>query len=107
MPGFILHVGATVLSGHGGQCQPTAPNARVLVSGQPVTTLPAPYLVAGCVLPPPPAANGPCVTALWVVGATPVLAGGLPVLVQSSQAVCVPTGTPVNIVMTQSRVSAL
>ena len=107
MPGFILHAGATVLCAHGGQCQPTAPNPRVLVSGQPVTTLPAPYVVAGCAFPPPPGGNGPCVTAQWVVGSTRVLAGGLPVLLQSSQAVCAPTGTPVNIVLTQTRVSAL
>ncbi len=43
MPGFLLHVGATVLCAHGGQAQPTAPNARVLVSGQPTITMPAPY----------------------------------------------------------------
>ena len=45
-----------------------------------VTTLPAPYVVAGCALPPPPAGNGPCVTAQWVTGATRVLANGVPVL---------------------------
>ena len=106
MPGFILHLGATVLCSHGGQCQPTAPNPRVLVSGQPVTTQPAPYRVAGCAFPPPPAGNGPCVTAQWLVGATRVLAGGLPMLIQSSQAICAPTGTPVNIVTTQTRVTA-
>jgi hypothetical protein len=107
MPGFILHVGATVICSHGGQATPTAPFPRVLVSGQPVTTLPAPYVVAGCALPPPPAANGPCVTAQWVVGATRVLAGGQPVLVQSSQAICAPTGTPVQILVTQTRVTAM
>jgi hypothetical protein len=107
MPGFILHLGATVICSHGGQATPTAPFPRVLVSGQPVTTLPAPYVVAGCALPPPPAANGPCVTAQWVVGATRVLAGGQPVLVQSSQAICAPTGTPVQILVTQTRVTAM
>ena len=107
MPGFILHVDATVICSHGGQATPTAPFPRVLVSGQPVTTLPAPYVVAGCALPPPPAANGPCVTAQWVVGATRVLAGGQPVLVQSSQAICAPTGTPVQILVTQTRVTAM
>ncbi|MGA8052822.1 MAG: hypothetical protein WCA12_03010 [Burkholderiales bacterium] len=107
MPGFILHLGATVLCSHGGQATPTAPFPRVLVSGQPVTTLPAPYVVAGCALPPPPAANGPCVTAQWVVGAVRVLAGGQPVLVQSSQAICAPTGTPLQILLTQTRVTAM
>ena len=28
MPGFLLHVGATVLCAHGGQAQPTAPNGN-------------------------------------------------------------------------------
>jgi hypothetical protein len=72
-----------------------------------VTTLAAPYVVAGCALPPPPAANGPCVTAQWITGATRVLANGVPVLVLSSQAICAPTGTPLIIVATQTRVTAI
>ncbi len=107
MPGFLLHVGATVLCSHGGQAQPTVPNPRVLVSGQPTVTLTAPYVVAGCALPPPPTANGPCVTAQWLVGTTRVLSNGQPLLVQSSQAICVPTGTPLIITVTQPRVSAI
>lgn len=103
MPGFLLHAGATVLCTHGGQAQPTVPNPRVLVSGQPVTTQPNPYTVAGCPFVPP-GGNGPCVTAQWVVGALRVLAGGQPVLLQSSTAICVPTGTPLNVVVTQTRV---
>ena len=31
MPGFLVHVGATVLCSHGGQAQPTVPNPRVTV----------------------------------------------------------------------------
>ncbi|HTY01451.1 MAG TPA: PAAR-like protein [Bacteroidota bacterium] len=107
MPGFLLHVGATVLCSHAGQAQPTVPNPRVMVNGMPTVTLSAPYLVAGCALPPPPAANGPCVTAQWIVGTTRVLSNGQPLLVQSSQAVCAPSGTPLMIVMTQVRVSAM
>jgi hypothetical protein len=103
MPGFLLHLGATVMCMHGGQALPVAPNPRVLVSGQPIVTMTAPYTVAGCAFVPP-GGNGPCVTAQWVLGATRVLAGGVPVLLQSSQAVCTPTGTPLNIVMTQMRV---
>jgi len=38
------------------------------------------------------------------VGALRVLAGGQPVLLQDSQAVCVPTGTPLTVAMTQVRV---
>ena len=107
MPGFLLHVGATVLCAHAGQAQPTVPNPRVTVSGQPTVTLTAPYVVAGCALPPPPAANGPCVTAQWVTGTTRVLSNGQPLLVQSSQAICAPTGTPLIIVVTQVRVTAM
>ena len=103
MPGFLLHVGATVMCMHGGQAQPTAPNPRVRVSGQPVVTQAAPYVVAGCAFVPP-GGNGPCVTAQWVTAAVRVRAGGMPVLLQDSQAICAPTGTPLNILVTQVRV---
>ena len=105
MPGFLLHLGATVLCTHAGQAQPTTPNPRVMLSGQPVVTLSCPYVIAGCAFPPPPAGNGPCVTGQWLMGATRVLAGGVPVLLQTSQAICAPTGTPLNVVVTQTRVS--
>ena len=104
MPGFLLHTGATVLCAHAGQAQPTVPNPRVKVGGQPIVTLPTVYTIAGCTIPPPPAANGPCVTAQFMMGATRVTAGGQPVLLQDSQAICTPTGTPLNIVVTQVRV---
>lgn len=107
MPGFMLHVGATVLCAHAGQAQPTAPNPRVTVSGQPIVTLPAPWVVAGCTLPPPPAANGPCVTAQFVTSATRVTSNGQPVLLLDSQAICAPTGTPLIPTVTQTRVTAI
>ena len=104
--GFVLHVGATVLCAHGGQATPTAPNPRVRVSGQPVTTQPAPYVVAGCSFTTPAGAPLPCVTAQWTTAALRVRAGGQPVLLQESQAVCIPNGTPVTIAATQTRVRA-
>lgn len=107
MPGFIVHVGATVLCSHGGQANPSVPFPRVLVSGQPVVTIAAPYLVAGCSMPPPSAGNGPCITGQWLSGSTRVLAGGQPLVLQSSSSVCAPTGTPLIIAMTQLRASAL
>jgi hypothetical protein len=84
---------------------PTLSNPRVRVSGQPVVTQPNPFTVTGCPFVPP-AGDGPCVTAQWLVGALRVLAGGQPVLLQSSVAACAPTGTPLNIVLTQNRVRA-
>jgi hypothetical protein len=107
MPGFLLHVGAQVMCVHAGQAQPTAPNPRVTVMGQPTVLQTAPYVVAGCTFPPPPAGNGPCVTAQWITGTTRVLSNGQPLLVQSSQAICTPTGTPLIIAVTQTRVSAI
>jgi hypothetical protein len=105
MPGPILHVGATVMCAHGGQATPTAPNPRVLVSGQPVATMTAPYAVAGCAFVPP-GGNGPCATAQWTVGATRVLAGGQPVAIMTGVSTCVPTGTPLLPVQAQVRVTA-
>lgn len=107
MPGFLLHQGAIVLCSHAGQAQPTAPNPRVLVNGMPTVTLPTQYVIAGCALPPPPAANGPCVTAQFITSAVRVTSNGLPLLLLDSQAICVPTGTPLIITMTQTRVSGI
>jgi hypothetical protein len=107
MPGFLLHVSATVLCSHGGQAQPAAPNPRVMVNGMPTVAVTAPYLVAGCTLPPPPAANGPCVTGQFITAATRITSNGQPLLLLDSQAICVPTGTPLMIVMTQTRVTGM
>ena len=107
MPGFLLHVGAQVLCSHGGQAQPTVPNPRVLVSGQPTVAMTAPYVIAGCALPPPIVANGPCVTAQWITAATRITSNGQPLLLLDSQAICAPTATPLLIVMTQTRVTGM
>jgi len=107
MPGFLVQVGATVQCSHAGQASATAPNPRVTVGGQPTVLTTASYTVAGCTLPPPTAANGPCVTAQWLSGTTRVMSNGQPLVVQSSQSICTPTGTPLMIVATQTRVSAM
>jgi hypothetical protein len=104
MPGPIVHLGATVTCMHAGLAQPLVLSPRVLVSGQPVVTLVTPYDVIGCAL-----ASGstpPCVTAHWTSGATRVLADGAPVIIQTSQAVCVPTGQGLLVLTTQPRVMA-
>jgi hypothetical protein len=106
MPGPIVHLGATVMCSHAGQATPTAPFPRVMVIGQPVVTQPTSYVVAGCTLPPPTAANGPCVTGQWVTGSVRVLAGGLPLVLMDSQSVCAPTGTPMIPTVVQPRVIA-
>ena len=103
MPGPLLHLGATVLCTHGGTAIPTAPNPRVLVSGQPSVTMAAPYVIAGC----PFNVSGapvPCVTGQWVVAALRVFSNGQPVVLMDSQAICVPNGTPLLPVVAQTRV---
>lgn len=107
MPGFLLSVLSQVQCLHGGQAKPTVPNPRVLVSGQPTVLMTSPYVIAGCTFPPPPAANGPCVTAQWTSGTVRVLSSGQPLLVQLGLAICAPTGTPLLVIATQPRVSAI
>jgi hypothetical protein len=107
MPGFLVHAGAQVLCAHAGQATPTVSNPRATVSGQPTVLMTTPYVIAGCTLPPPTAANGPCVTAQFLTGTTRVTSNGQPLVVQSSQSICTPTGTPLIIAATQTRVSAI
>ena len=106
MPGFVLHAGATVTCMHAGPAQPGVPNPRVTVMGMPSVTMAAPYVVTGCTLP---SASGapPCVSATWITAATRVTSNGLPLLLMDSQSTCIPTGTPLLILATQTRVSAM
>ncbi len=106
MPGPLLHAGATVLCAHGGQALPAAPNSRVLVGGLPTVTITAPYTVAGCTFVPP-AGNGPCVTGQFITAATRLTSLGQPLLLQDSQAICTPTGTPLMAVAAQTRVTGM
>jgi len=106
MPGFLVHVGAQVMCSHAGQAQPSAPNPRVSVSGQPTVLLSTPYLVAGCTFPPPTTGNGPCVTGQWLTGTTRVTSNGQPLVVNAGSSICTPTGTPLIAVVTQTRATA-
>ena len=69
----------------------------------PVVTLATPYVVAGCGLS---ATGTPCATGQWLVGATRVLALGVPVAVQAGSSLTAPTGTPMVAVGVQPRASA-
>jgi hypothetical protein len=76
-----------------------------MVAGQPIVTKLSPYVVAGCTLPP--VAGGPCVTAQFMSFATRVTSDGAPVLLMDSHATCLPTGTPLLITGTQTRVTGI
>lgn len=104
MPGFILHVGATVLCSHAGPANPTAPNPRVLVQGQPVVTISGPWAVTGCSLST--TSTPPCVTGQWMTGSVRVLAGGVPLVLNTGSSTCIPTGSPLLPVVQQVRVQA-
>jgi hypothetical protein len=84
---------------------PTVPSTRVMVSGMPIATTSAPYTIAGCGFVPP-SGNGPCSTAQWSVGAVRVTSEGQPVAIMTGIATCVPTGTPLMPVSSQTRVLA-
>ncbi len=104
MPGPIVHQSAVVLCSHGGTATAVAPFPRVTVSGMPVVVLTTPMVVAGCGLSG--SGSPPCVTGQWLAGATRVLAGGIPVVVTASASLAAPTGTPLAVVSTQTRVIA-
>jgi hypothetical protein len=105
MPGFLLHLGATVQCVHAGRATPTVPNPRVTVGGQPTVTLAAPWIIAGCPFPPPPNGNGPCITAQWSTGTTRVLSNGQPLVIFGGTATCMPTGVPLIPIVSQTRVT--
>ena len=106
MPGTLVHLGATVQCFHLGTATPTTPNPRVLVSCQPTVTMATPYTIAAC----PFNVSGspsPCLTAQWTTAATRVLSNGQPLVLLDSQAICAPNATPLVILATQPRVTAM
>src|SRR3954454_23996558 len=103
MPGFLLHLGATASCTHQGQAIPMSPNPRVLVSGQPTVCMTSQYSIVGC--PQQPPVGPPCVTAQFMTAATRLMSNGQPMLLLDSRATCVPTGVPVTILQTQTRVT--
>lgn len=102
--GFLLDISSTIICAHAGQSQPTAPNPRVKVGGNPTILQTTIYAVAGCALTGTP--NPPCATAQWTTGSMRVKSGGQPLLMQDSQSTCTPTGTPLTVVVAQPRVKA-
>ena len=107
MPGFLLHQNAVVTCSHLGTATPAAVVSNVKVMQQSIVVLPIPWQIAGCILPPPPNGNGPCVTAMFTTCAQRVFSYNQPVLLFDSQANCLPSGTPLMITGTQTVVSGM
>ena len=109
MPGPVLHSGAIATCPHAGPLTIVAASPRVQVSGMPAAVLTDSGLVTGC-----PFVVGvkpqPCVTTLWIAGATRVVADGAPLLITPPIASCmsadqIPAGPPL-IMGSQTRVIA-
>lgn len=93
MSGLLLTMASTILCVHAGKANLVMPNLRVRVMGVPVPMMDVPAVVTGCTLPPPPAANGPCVTGTWLTGTMRVRSMGQPLLTQTSTSLVMPTNT--------------
>jgi hypothetical protein len=106
MPGFLLSQGSRVSCAHQGSATPTAAFPRVTVGGQAVILLTGPWTIAGCPFPPPPTSNGPCVTGTFTSGTVRVTASKQPLAIQAAPGTCVPTGVPLLVMQTQTRVRA-
>ena len=101
--GYILHEQAVVQCLDGGKADPVIVNQRVKVSGKHIVTQSSTYTIKGCSL----ASSGTgvfCATASWTKAALHVKAGGVPVVLDDSQATCVNTGKGLKVVSTQTRV---
>jgi hypothetical protein len=81
MPGFLLHVNATMQCTHQAPATITPSQPRVVVSGQPVATMTSQIAVAGCPFQIPVGAGTkpqPCVTVKWMMPSARFLVGGQP-----------------------------
>jgi hypothetical protein len=114
MPGFLLHVGATMQCTHQAPATTMPAQTRVLVSGQPVATTGNQITVTGCPFTVPGPKPQPCVSVRWTMPSTRVQVNGQPVLLQPSlgtgPGVClsaeqIPQGPP-TVSSVQTRVTA-
>ncbi|MEM8957347.1 MAG: hypothetical protein AAGC86_05970 [Pseudomonadota bacterium] len=90
---FLLHLGATVICTHGGQCLPNSASTRVRLGGQPAVTAAHTHTVAGCPLTTPDGPK-PCASVTWTAPATRVRIEGAPALLSTSAGITIgPLGT--------------
>ncbi len=100
MPESLLNKDTSIKCMHGGDARPDKISDRVKVDGKPIVTQLSSYSITGCGL-----SSGPCSKALiWTKVSQRVFCDKVPVLLQSSQTTCIPSGGGVIIVKTQNRV---
>jgi hypothetical protein len=81
MPGFLLHVNATMQCTHMAPATIAPSQPRVLVSGQPIATMVSQIAVAGCPFQVPVGAGTkpqPCMTVKWTMPSGRFVVGGQP-----------------------------
>lgn len=109
MPSFLVQVGATAICPHGGQISMIPTNMRVLLGGQPASTINDIFPIAGCAFTVPPGKPQPCVLVRWLVPSTRILIQGRPAILQNSIGLCqsaeqIPQGPP-TVIAPQLRVA--
>jgi uncharacterized Zn-binding protein involved in type VI secretion len=107
----VLHQGAVVQCPHGTPAQPAPSQVRATTNGQPLLTQADMFTVAGCPFQLPGPTPSPCVQVRWITSSVRVRASGLPVLLQSSNSLCLaatqaPQG-PAIVAAVSPRVTAL
>ena len=80
MPGFLMHVNAACQCTHAAPATIVPAQPRVLVSGQPVATMPSQIFVAGCLFTIPGPKPQPCITIKWLMPSVRVLVMGQPAM---------------------------
>jgi len=107
MPGFILHVGASMICPHGGQVSVISSNTRVTVNGQQIVTATDNFMIAGCIFNISGAPH-PCIITKWIVSSTRVFINGQPTILNNSVGLCQSADQsvqgPPNIIASQLRV---
>jgi hypothetical protein len=117
MPGFMFHFQAKCLCTHGGTVTVVPTQTRVLVGMQPVATMTAQLVVAGCAFTVPTGKPQPCVLVKWTMPSARVVIMGQPAMLQPppgpgvAPAICqsaeqIPQG-PASVQFVQPRVSAM
>ncbi len=104
--GFLLHQATVGECSHHAPGTPAGANPRVRLGGQPVLTIASKLVIGSCPNKLGPAPF-PCVFAQYAAGAARVKVMGVPVLLDSSTAINLPTGATTTIKTTQSRVKGI
>ena len=100
MGATILDAGCSIQCPHGGKATVVPGNTQVKAGGNFALLVSDTFMIAGCPFTVPPGTPMPCVTIQWSAPAAQVTVNGTPVLLSTSQGLCLnatnaPQGTAV------------